>query len=62
MATCDMYGIPERYQCTDLRRVLGQVVLACVMCGRRRFVIACMLRVLILMMIVWILVTPCFPL
>jgi hypothetical protein len=41
----------------------GQVVLACVMCDcRRRFVIACIQCVLVLMMIVWILVTPCFPL
>jgi hypothetical protein len=40
----------------------GQVVLACMMHGRRRrFVIACMRCVLVLMMIVWILMTRAFP-
>jgi hypothetical protein len=53
-------GCGNRYQCTDLCCGVGQVLLACVMCGRRRrFVIAC---VLVLIMIVWILMTSCFPL
>jgi hypothetical protein len=42
---------------------LGRVGLACGMCGpRRRFDIACMLCVLVLIMIVWILMTPYSPL
>jgi hypothetical protein len=41
----------------------GWVVLACMMCGHhRRFAIACMLCVLVLMVIVWILMTSCSPL
>jgi hypothetical protein len=42
---------------------LGRVGLACSMCGpRRRFDVACMLCLLVLIMIVWILMTPCSPL
>jgi hypothetical protein len=41
---------------------LGRVGLACGMCGpRRRFDIACMLCVLVIIMIVWILMTSCSP-
>jgi hypothetical protein len=42
---------------------LGRVGLVCCMCGpRRRSDLACMLCVLVLIMIVWILMTPCSPL
>jgi uncharacterized membrane protein YhdT len=42
---------------------LERVGLACGMCGPwRRFDIACMLFVLVLIMIVWILMTSCSPL
>jgi hypothetical protein len=42
---------------------LGRVGLACGMCGpRRRFDPSCMLCVLVLIMIVWIFMTPCSPL